>query len=82
MTEEQVQAEAGEAVEEPVSEADALREQLAGAAKRYRELLLAALLTAGAVAAADGPALTGPGLQATSAPAIEKTMALITTKAW
>jgi len=41
MTEEQVQAEADEAAGEPASEADALRTQLAGAARRYRELLLA-----------------------------------------
>ena len=41
MTEEQVQAAGDDAVEEPVSEADALRAQLADAANRYRELLLA-----------------------------------------
>ena len=41
MTEEQVQAATDEAAGEPVSEADALRAQLADAANRYRELLLA-----------------------------------------
>jgi hypothetical protein len=41
MTEEQVQVETDEAVGEPPSEADALRAQLADAAKHYRELLLA-----------------------------------------
>lgn len=41
MTEEQAQVEAETAVGEPTSEADALRAQLAGAAQRYRELLLA-----------------------------------------
>lgn len=41
MTEEQVQAEAEAAVDEPASEADALRAQLGDAAHRYRELLLA-----------------------------------------
>ena len=41
MTEEQVQVDASDATVEPASEADALRAQLAHAARRYRELLLA-----------------------------------------